>query len=285
MPRSKSVSGGRSWRRSEILPNSLSLPMATTSAVALPETTWVPRKTKFVRLASGVAAGSTATDFSAGNVSPVSVASSANRSRDSSRRQSPGAVAPAERSTTSPGTMLASGSSTCAPSRSTFAFTSTSESSFSTAPAAPRSCQKPSRPLASTIARMIIASTLSCRKTEMRAAATSIRTIGLENCPSNSVKVSVRFFGTSRLPSLRSRRACASAEGSPAAVVPSRCRACSVDRVQNGGAPGSPAELTSPAPWRAEPIRSSKPARAAAVRRAPSGGCAAAACRPRPVAA
>ena len=68
-----------------------------------------------------------------------------------------------------------------APSRMTAALIRTERSSFSTASAAPRSCQKPSRPLARTIARMIEASTGSRRKKDSPAAKKRIRIMGLLN--------------------------------------------------------------------------------------------------------
>ncbi len=56
-PRSNSVSGGRNFSRSEILPNSASFPVKTTTAVALPLITWVPMNRLLVRLLSGVSTG------------------------------------------------------------------------------------------------------------------------------------------------------------------------------------------------------------------------------------
>ncbi len=66
MPRSKSVSSGRSFSRSDTLPNSVRLPVATTSAFALPLMTCVPIQSALVRWARGVSAASTPAIFSAG---------------------------------------------------------------------------------------------------------------------------------------------------------------------------------------------------------------------------
>ena len=57
MPCSNSVSGGRSLSRSDTLPNSVSVPVRMTSALALPLTTWVPIDSALVRWPSGVSAG------------------------------------------------------------------------------------------------------------------------------------------------------------------------------------------------------------------------------------
>ena len=66
MPRSNSVSSGRSFSRSETLPNSVFLPVPMTIALALPLTTWVPIQSALDRLPSGVSVTSTPIDFSAG---------------------------------------------------------------------------------------------------------------------------------------------------------------------------------------------------------------------------
>jgi len=93
----------------------------TTTAVAVPLTTWVPIQSALDRRASGVSAGSKAAAFSTGNVSPVSMASSTNRSLDSRSSPSPGTISPAFRMTTSPGTISSTGLSLELPSRRTAA--------------------------------------------------------------------------------------------------------------------------------------------------------------------
>ena len=90
-------------------------------------------------------------------------------------------IAPADSSTTSPGTTSASGMITSLPSRSTRAFVSTSARNFATAFVALYSCQNPSTALASTIARINVASVRSCKKSERIAAPIKIRMIGLLN--------------------------------------------------------------------------------------------------------
>ena len=125
------------------------------TAVAVPLMTCVPRNKTFVRRLSGISGGSTPTDFSTGKLSPASAASSTNRLFDSSSRLSPGINVPARSSTTSPGTTSGNGNSTGTPSRSTLVLVSIIASSRATEFAALRSCQKPSRPLASKISKVI----------------------------------------------------------------------------------------------------------------------------------
>ena len=65
-PCSNSVSGALSFRLSETLPNSVSLPVRTITAFALPLTTCAPINRVFLRLARGVSAGTTPGSFSTG---------------------------------------------------------------------------------------------------------------------------------------------------------------------------------------------------------------------------
>ena len=198
MPCSKSVSSGLSFNRSDTLPNSVVLPVPTTSAVAVPLTTWVPIQSALDRCPRGVSAGSTAAAFSTGNVSPVSMASSTNRSLDSRTSPSPGTTSPAFRMTISPGTISSTGISLELPSRRTAALIRTMESSLSTAFDAPRSCQNPSKPLMTTMNIMTPASTRSPRSNDNPVATNRMRMIGFPNCLSRSDHTSDRFGGLSR---------------------------------------------------------------------------------------
>ncbi len=181
MPCSNPVSGGRSRSDSEILPSSVSPPVRATKSLAVPLTTLDPRKRQFVRRPSGVSGGRAPADFSTGKVSPVRVASATNRSVSSRTRPSPGMMSPAFRSTTSPRTTCSTGTSRGWPSRRTVALIWTRASSFSRASAARHSCQKPSKPLPRTMARMMRASLASPRKSDRTAAKRRIRTMGLLN--------------------------------------------------------------------------------------------------------
>ena len=154
--------GGRSRSGSEIRPNSVSAPVRTTRSRGRAADD-ARAQEEAVRSAGRAArpAGSAPAAFSTGKVSPVRAASSTKRSFASRMRPSPGIMSPALSSTTSPGTTSSTGTSTGRPSRRTVARTWTRASSFSTASAAPHSCQKPSRPLTRTMARMIRASVAS----------------------------------------------------------------------------------------------------------------------------
>ena len=191
MPRSNPVSGGRSRSDPEIRPNSVSRPVRTTRSRAVPLTTLVPKKTQFVRRPSGASGGTAPTAFSTGKVSPVKVASATKRSVSSRTRPSPGMMSPAFRSTMSPGTTCSEGTSTGLPSRRTLALVWTRASSFFKASAAPRSCQKPSSPLAKTMARMMRASVASPKNSDRTAAKTRIRMIGLLNWASRRARACV----------------------------------------------------------------------------------------------
>jgi len=61
-----------------------------------------------------------------------------------------------------------------------------------TASVAAYSCQNPSTPLASTIARINVASVWYCKKSDTIAAPIKIRMIGLLNCATKSASAPVR---------------------------------------------------------------------------------------------
>src|SRR4051794_37300176 len=71
MPRSNSVSGGRSARRWAMAPYSVCRPVAVTTHSALPLRTLVPRYTQFSRSRTGAAAATVPARFSAGKLSPL----------------------------------------------------------------------------------------------------------------------------------------------------------------------------------------------------------------------
>lgn len=94
-------------------------------------------------------------------------------------RQSAGMFPPAANLTTSPGTTSFVGIDTSRPSRITVVRVVTSESSFSSALAAPYSCQNPNIALTMMIVKMIRASALSLRKKDSNAAKIRIAVMGL----------------------------------------------------------------------------------------------------------
>ena len=74
MPRSNSVSGGRRASLPAICPNTVALPVWTTSMRAVPLATLVPMKTQLLRSLRLSFALATPDRFSTGKVSPVSTA-------------------------------------------------------------------------------------------------------------------------------------------------------------------------------------------------------------------
>ena len=135
--------------------------MATTSAVAEPETTFVPMKTR-LRCSSGVASAPPPSagarrwaNFSTGSDSPVSADCAMNRSRAASTRQSAGIMSPADSSTRSPGTSWRIGIS-CGVCRSTVAVLLTIALSSSAARIERCSWTKRIAVLSTTIAPMTI---------------------------------------------------------------------------------------------------------------------------------
>ena len=97
-------------------------PVATTSAVAVPETTLVPMKSRLFcsSVAWWVAVLAWAT-FSTGSDSPVMADCATNRLRELSTRQSAATMSPADSATTSPGTSVRMGTSLAWPWRITVA--------------------------------------------------------------------------------------------------------------------------------------------------------------------
>src|SRR5665213_47065 len=123
-PLSNAVSGCWSERLLAIFPKYVCAPVVTTTAVAAPLSTLVPRKQRFVcSMDWTLVRESLASVFSTGNDSPVSVAWMMNKSFEVSSRTSPGIMSPAESFTTSPGTSSLSGISFGWPSRNTVAVT------------------------------------------------------------------------------------------------------------------------------------------------------------------
>ncbi len=133
-PRWNSVSGGWVDSCAAMSPNAVAGPVATTTAVAVPLTTDVPRKTVLRASAAWRAPGGRSpASFSTGSDSPVRAASWTWRSRVAVRRASAGTRSPAARWMTSPGTSSRRGISTRRPSRSTLAVGATCSRSRSAA--------------------------------------------------------------------------------------------------------------------------------------------------------
>ncbi len=171
-PRSKAV-----WVRVPTMdfasePNQVRLPVATTTACALPLVTLVPirqilpKSNRLLSLSGNCSLSLPATSaitsyFSTGNDSPLRIDWLIKRSRDASRRTSAGTRSPAARKTTSPGTSSSMGISSCTapilpgPRRNTVAVVRTIFFSACAALLVRNSCQKRNNPLKLTIVRII----------------------------------------------------------------------------------------------------------------------------------
>ena len=104
-------------------PISVDIPVAVTTAVAVPRVTDVFWNRTFDRSPSGTSpSGSVPASFGTGALSPVSAASWVSSVAERSRRPSAGTTSPASSWRTSPGTMSTAGSRLTRPSRSTLAW-------------------------------------------------------------------------------------------------------------------------------------------------------------------
>ena len=139
-------------------PSSVSLPVATTTPFARPDTTRVPEKAMLARSPTVALAELGATFLSAGTDSPVSAASSVRRFFTSISRRSAGTLSPDSSSTRSPGTSSSAAITRLSPPRTVLASADSilriESSAFSALP----SWRKPSNPLRRTTLRMIEAS-------------------------------------------------------------------------------------------------------------------------------
>jgi hypothetical protein len=157
-PCSNSDAGARVPRRFAMSPNTVRGPVASATAMAVPLTTEVPRKTNAGSSGPIATASGAPACLSTGSDSPVSIACWTERSRASSRRASAGTRSPADRRIKSPGTTARREISRHWPSRSTVAVGATDARRRSAASWDRYVCQKliaiPSR----TIVMMISAS-------------------------------------------------------------------------------------------------------------------------------
>ncbi len=161
-PRSKLVGGSCSVMEPAMLPRYVLTPVTTTTAVAVPLCTLVPRKQVFFSSVGELeACGSGSWNFSTGIDSPVRVPWLTNRSLVVSSRTSPGIMSPAESLTTSPGTRSRSGTSRALPSRSTVAVTWIMAFSLAAAASARASCTKRSVTLSSTMQAITVPARMS----------------------------------------------------------------------------------------------------------------------------
>jgi hypothetical protein len=232
MPRANSVSGGASRSRCATAPKAVCSPVCTTSTVAVPLRTDVPRYTALVRRAGGVSAGSTPGCFSTGKDSPVRLASLTRKSRLSSTRPSAGTRLPAPSRTRSPRTRSCVGSVRSTPSRSTLIVSARRLRSRLTARDARYSCRKPRLQLPSTTTMMIAALSQSRSTADTAAPKTRISTSGLLNCRSSNSATPPPLSSSSVLGPSACRRRAASADDSPRGPLPSAASRAGASRVQ-----------------------------------------------------
>ncbi len=134
------------WARCAILPNSVCMPVAKTTALASPETIEVPVSRMFLLWINSSASEGSASR-ALGRDSPVIVAVLTRTPNASISRQSAGMLSPCSRSTTSPGTSWVTASDVALPSRIAFTSCGSSLSSVASVCSARYSCQKENRPL------------------------------------------------------------------------------------------------------------------------------------------
>ena len=183
-----SGTSSRMARRSATAPKQVCAPVATTRAVAVPETTLVPMKSRLGCAMTSASPGRASANFSTGSDSPVSAACATKRSRAASTRQSAGTMSPAARWTRSPGTSSRSGMSCggggpgagelAVTRRSTLARLPTRAFSRSTARPERPSCTKRMPVLRATMATMTSAEAAPSVNAETPASADSSRLKG-----------------------------------------------------------------------------------------------------------
>ncbi len=209
-----------------MLPRYVRGPVSTTTAVAVPLSTDVPRKHRFFSSSAVPSPRSPAVaNFSTESDSPVRLACVTKRSRQVRIRTSAGIMSPAQRCTTSPGTSRASGSSTGRPARRTVAVTRIIARSFSAAASARASCAKRRLTPSTIMTVMTAAARTSPVARETMARTASSRTRGFRHARSNRRRRVWRSSLATTFGPYRSRRRAASSSERPSCELPSRSRA------------------------------------------------------------
>ena len=164
-----------------IRPNSVLIPVATTTPTPRPAATWVPLKARHRRSPSATLSPLMASVcLSTGSDSPVNAASSIRKLATSIRRRSAGTTVPASRPTTSPGTNSPAATSTSRPSRRTLTTGTDILRRAAIACSARYSWKKPSSVNKTTIAPIAPASRYLPNSSESTAAPMRISTITAE---------------------------------------------------------------------------------------------------------
>ena len=219
MPVSKAVSSAGLDKLAEILPNTVSFPVNTAIALPEPLTILVPSNKVLVLFEMPVSAATIPISFSAGYVSPVSVASFTCRSFSSNNKQSAGIISPAAKISISPGATSSVNTLASLPSRNNFTLVRIIERSASTALPACLSCIKLIMPVANRINRIIITSEVSPNMAERITAATNKSVNGLLNCEKNRSMSLRTGLDTFLFSALAAALLAASFEDNPVAVV------------------------------------------------------------------
>ena len=167
--------------------------MATTTAVAEPLSTLVPRNAMLVSsMGAVVAAFFSTSNFSTGKLSPVSEPWVTNKSLASMMRTSPGIMSPAASFTTSPGTSCDTATSRGVPSRTTVAVTEIMALSLAAALSALASWMSFSPTPNAIISDMTIPARISPVANEMVASTASRITSGLITACQSSLPIPAR---------------------------------------------------------------------------------------------
>ncbi len=141
-----------------MLPISVDMPVAVTTARPRPRVTAVPSNTMFTRSPSAAGAASVPVSFATAWLSPVSEASPTVSEATSTRRASALTASPSSSSSTSPGTTSAAGIRCVRPPRTTAAVAAAIRWRAATACSALASWTNPSTPLSRTMTAITIAS-------------------------------------------------------------------------------------------------------------------------------
>lgn len=216
--------------RPAILPTSVFIPVAVTTATAHPVATFVPRWTTFERSASGASERFRAcASFATGDDSPVSAASLVRSTVLSMSRESAGTTSPLSSRITSPGTSSAAPTTRGMPARRTRAERPVSLRSAASARSARYSCVKPMTAFTTRIAPIAEQSAHSPDAPEISAAASRITISTLLNCAANRASGRTGFESAISLGPNAVMRRETSASSSPRALDPSVLSVSSTD--------------------------------------------------------
>ena len=219
-PTSNAVGACGAATAPESPPSSVSRPVATTTASAVPLATLVPSQaTESSSRGGRPGVVSARANFSTGNDSPVSAACDTNRSLAATSLTSAGTMSPAARWIMSPGTSRSTGNSTGPPSRTTVACSRSSADSAAAASSARASCTNRRPAPMPSITSIIPADTSSPVATATAASIASSTTSGFTAARRRIRRRDGRSRVATTLGPCRARRLSASAVVRPARVA------------------------------------------------------------------